>query len=593
MRKQPSRRELLRMAAVAGGGIVAAREAAAAEADARKLGIPLGPYGERSPFEKATRWTRESKTPETGSSFTPIQNSVGTLTPSSLHYERHHSGIPTIDPGRHRLVIHGMVNRPLSLSMDEIRRLPSVTRTLVLECGGNSGGEWTAPGAADVQRSYGLVSCSEWTGVPLAALLADSRRAAGRDVGDCRRRGRVPHDAQHPDRESDGQQPARVRTERRSDPAVAGLSAAPHQPGMGRQHERQVAAQPAARRSAVHGPRRNGEVLRPDAGRQSPHLHVRHGSQVGDHVSFRRAHAAWPRHVRADGAGVVGPRPDRSCRGHDRRRRDTGSPRSCRSRGCPIALTRFRLPWRFEGREAIIASRAIDETGYVQPTREALVAVRGTNSIYHYNGIKFWKVRADGTVGNVEASSRGRLGAAFCRCRPAAGSRRCAGGAVAVARRWPPADARRDPRAGIGDRAGRQRPAAGIGIGRGRPRAVRRPVRAMPRTGRRRRCRPAPRRRTRHAAHAASAQDGRQLLAVRDDAVGLRQPGDAVRSTGPSDGARSVRGRGLRAESERHHRRRRRHGRDEPAKGEDAESRRVRRGSASGCRSRSKAAASP
>src|SRR5207342_2648089 len=56
----------------------------------------------------------------------------------------------------------------------------------------------------------------------------------------------------------------------------------------------------------------------------------------------------------------------------------------------PIALTRFRLPWRFDGREAVIASRAIDETGYVQPTREALTAVRGTNSVYHYNGIKFW-----------------------------------------------------------------------------------------------------------------------------------------------------------------------------------------------------------
>ena len=128
MRRQPSRRELLRMAAVAGGGIVAAREALAAEVDARKLGIPLGPYGERSPFEKAVRWRRESKTPETGSSFTPLHDSVGIVTPSSLHYERHHSGIPTIDPARHRLVIHGMVDRPLSLSMAEIRRLPSVTR---------------------------------------------------------------------------------------------------------------------------------------------------------------------------------------------------------------------------------------------------------------------------------------------------------------------------------------------------------------------------------------------------------------------------------------------------------------------------------
>src|SRR5437773_4003836 len=68
----------------------------------------------------------------------------------------------------------------------------------------------------------------------------------------------------------------------------------------------------------------------------------------------------------------------------------------------PIALTRFRLPWRFDGRETVIASRAIDETSYVQPTREALIAVRGTNSAYHFNGIKFWKVRTDGAVTNVE-----------------------------------------------------------------------------------------------------------------------------------------------------------------------------------------------
>src|SRR5258706_5491531 len=172
--KKPSRRELLRMGAVAGGGLglLSAREALAADADARKLGIPLGPYGDRSPFEKATRFTRQSRTPETGSSFTPLQNSVGTLTPSSLHYERHHSGIPTIDPAQHRLVIHGMVERPLSLSMADVRQLPSVTRTLVLECGGNSAGEWTG-GAPDAQFGYGLVSCSEWTGVPLATLLAE------------------------------------------------------------------------------------------------------------------------------------------------------------------------------------------------------------------------------------------------------------------------------------------------------------------------------------------------------------------------------------------------------------------------------------
>jgi sulfane dehydrogenase subunit SoxC len=124
-----SRRQMLRIGAALGGGLLAKHEKALADENAPgQLGIPLGPYGERSPFEKAVRWRRDTKTPETGSSFTPLADSVGTLTPSSLHYERHHSGIPTIDPARHRLVIHGMVDRPLSLTVAEIRRLPSVSR---------------------------------------------------------------------------------------------------------------------------------------------------------------------------------------------------------------------------------------------------------------------------------------------------------------------------------------------------------------------------------------------------------------------------------------------------------------------------------
>src|SRR5437870_8457581 len=172
--KRTGRRQLLKMGAAGmGGGLLAQQKALAIETPG-KLGIPLGPYGDRSPFEKAVRWRRESKTPETGSSFTPLQDSVGTLTPSSLHYERHHSGIPTIDPSLHRLVIHGMVDRPLSLTVAEIRRLPSVSRTLVLECGGNSGSEWQPKTAPDVQRSHGLASCSEWTGVPLSLLLLEA-----------------------------------------------------------------------------------------------------------------------------------------------------------------------------------------------------------------------------------------------------------------------------------------------------------------------------------------------------------------------------------------------------------------------------------
>ena len=102
---KPNRRQLLQMGAAVGGSLLAGQKTLALETDPRKLGEPLGPYSERSPFEKAVRWRRDSKTPETGSSFTPLHDSVGILTPSALHYERHHSGVPTIDPAEHRLVV--------------------------------------------------------------------------------------------------------------------------------------------------------------------------------------------------------------------------------------------------------------------------------------------------------------------------------------------------------------------------------------------------------------------------------------------------------------------------------------------------------
>jgi sulfane dehydrogenase subunit SoxC len=122
--RKSSRRQVLQIGAAAMGGVLARPDKVLGLETPGKLGAPLGPYGERSPFEKAVRWRRESKTPETGSSFTPLQDSVGTLTPSALHYERHHGGIPTIDPAKHRLVIHGMVERPLSFSVADIKRLP-------------------------------------------------------------------------------------------------------------------------------------------------------------------------------------------------------------------------------------------------------------------------------------------------------------------------------------------------------------------------------------------------------------------------------------------------------------------------------------
>jgi sulfane dehydrogenase subunit SoxC len=396
-----SRRQMLQLGAAMGGSLLAGKHVLVAEADARKLGTPLGPYSERSPFEKAVRWRRESKTPETGSSFTPLQESVGTLTPSALHYERHHAGIPAIDPARHRLVIHGMVDRPLSLSMADIRRLPSVTRTLVLECGGNSGGEWAQP-APDVQRSHGLVSCSEWTGVPLSLLLAEVGVrpgaswviAEGADA--CRMMRSIPLAMARSEsllaygQNGEAMRPSQGYPLRLLNPGWEGNTSVKWLAGLRVTDQAYMARDETSKYSDLM-PDGKARIFTYEMEAKSVITFPSGGQRLGDHGLYELTGLAWSGRGRIERVEVT------SDGGRSWVRAILQEPR------LPIALTRFRLPWRFEGRESVIASRAVDETGYVQPTREALMAVRGTNSIYHYNGIKFWKVRADGTVASVEA----------------------------------------------------------------------------------------------------------------------------------------------------------------------------------------------
>jgi sulfane dehydrogenase subunit SoxC len=400
--KASSRRQILRMGAALGGGLLAGGQNVLGLETPGKLGTPLGPYGERSPFEKAVRWRRDSRTPETGSSFTPLQDSVGTLTPSSLHYERHHAGIPTIDPSKHRLVIHGMVNRPLSLSMADIRRLPSVTRTLVLECGGNSASEWAARGGADVQRSYGLVSCSEWTGVPLSLVLnevgvrpgASWVIAEGADA--CRMERSIPL-AKAMDnillaygQNGEAIRPAQGYPLRLLIPGWEGNT------NVKWLHSLKLTDQPYMARDETSKysdlmPDGTARIFTYQMEAKSVITFPSGGQTLPGPGLYELTGLAWSGRGRIERVEITadGGRTWVNARLQEPR--------------LPIAFTRFRLPWRFNGREAVIASRAIDESGYVQPTREALIAVRGTNSIYHFNGIKFWIVRPDGTVANVDA----------------------------------------------------------------------------------------------------------------------------------------------------------------------------------------------
>ena len=399
---KPSRRQILQMAAAAGGTLVAGREALALDGGGRPLGSPLGPYGERSPFEKAVRWRRESKTPETGSSFTPLHDSVGGVTPSALHYERHHSGIPAIDPATHRLVIHGLVDRPLSLSMAEIRRLPSVTRLLALECGGNSAGEWAATTGTDVQRSYGLLSGSEWTGVSLSLLLAEagvqSRAswviAEGADA--CRMMRSIPlakameNSLLAYGQNGEAMRPAQGYPLRLINPGWEGNTnvkwlqslKVTDQPYMARDETSKYSdLMPDGKaRIFTYWMEAKSVITFPSGGQTLPARGL-----------YELTGLAWSGRGRIDRVDVT----------TDGGRTWTAA--SLQEPRLPMALTRFRLPWRFDGQDALIASRAVDESGYVQPTRAALIAARGTNSTYHYNGIKVWKVGADGMVTSVDA----------------------------------------------------------------------------------------------------------------------------------------------------------------------------------------------
>ena len=399
---RPSRRQLLQMGAAAGGSLLAGQKALALETDPRKLGEPLGPYGERSPFEKAVRWRRESKTPETGSSFTPLHDSVGILTPSALHYERHHAGIPTIDPAAHRLVIHGLVDRPLSLSMAEIRRLPSVTRILALECGGNSGSEWAATTGPDVQRSYGLLSGSEWTGVPLSLLLTEAGVqpraswviAEGADA--CRMMRSIPlakaleNSVLAYGQNGEAMRPAQGYPLRLINPGWEGNT------NVKWLHSLKLTDQPYMARDETSKysdlmPDGKARIFTYAMEAKSVITFPSGGQTLPTRGLFELTGLAWSGRGRIERVEVT------TDGGRTWVQAALQEPR------LPIALTRFRLAWRFDGQDTLIASRAIDETKYVQPSRAALIAARGTNSTYHYNGIKVWHVRADGTVTNVEA----------------------------------------------------------------------------------------------------------------------------------------------------------------------------------------------
>jgi len=417
------RRFLRRAAAIAGGAVSASagenvgfREAAAQDLErnlpphvpewSRRLGAPIlaSPYGVPSKFEANVR-RRESpgltRTPQSSVAFTPLQNLFGIITPSGLHFERHHAGVPDVDPEQHRLMIHGLVRNPRIYTLDDIVRFPSVSRVHFIECGANSGMEWANVAVPTVQYSHGMIGCSEWTGVPLSTLLdeagVDPRGkfilAEGADGASLTRT--LPMAMALDDvLVVYGQNGEMLRPEqgyplRLLVPGVQGVSSVKWLRRL------KVGDEPwNTREEALHY-----VDLMPD-GRHRQYTWIQEAKSVvtspsGGQVILDRGYheirgLAW------SGRGRV-KRVDVSTDGGRNWKTAT-----LQTPILPKALTRFRLDWSWDGVLALLQSRVIDETGYVQPTIRQLREVRGTRSIYHNNAIQTWRVDPSGEVSNVQ-----------------------------------------------------------------------------------------------------------------------------------------------------------------------------------------------
>ncbi|HZT24850.1 MAG TPA: sulfite dehydrogenase [Pseudolabrys sp.] len=365
-----------------------------------------GGYGSRSQFETEVRVRFPTANEYTSWSFTPLEKMVGNITASGLHFERHHNGIPTIDPARHTLVVHGMVNSPKTFTMADLKRFPSVTRRHFIECSGNGLTEWNKPTLKTVQGTHGLLSTSEWTGVPFATIarevglkdggswvlaegsdaavmtrsipmekmLKDALLAYGQNGEAIRPEQGYPLRLLLPGYEGNTNIKWLRRLEVSDKPFMTREETSKYTDLMANGKARQFTLDMEAK-SVITFP--SGEMKLPGAG------------------FYNITGLAWSGRGRVQSVDVS---------------TDAGQtwyPARIDSLPEPMCTVRFSFPWMWDGTPAVLQSRCTDETGYIQPTLKQLIAIRGDNgpfgSIYHLNAIQSWAVAADGSVTNVHA----------------------------------------------------------------------------------------------------------------------------------------------------------------------------------------------
>ena len=408
------RRGLVLATATAGLGTAPASAEEAATPSAAPLplpawmrvpGEPFSGYGQPSKHEAsvARRIGANRLAPGNGVSWTPLEDLEGMLTPSGLHFERHHNGVPQIDPAQHRLLIHGLVAQPLSFGVSDLLRYPMRSQLVFIECGGNSNAGWhTEPIQRPAGSVHGMVSCSEWTGVPVATLLAEAgidRRATwaiaeGADAAAMNVSlpvGKLQDDCivalyQNGERlRPEHGYPMRL--------VVPGWEGVLNVKWLRRLH---LADRPVMARNETA----KYTELQPDGS-------ARQFTFVMDAKSLITS----PSHgMRLNGPGVYEVR-GLAWSGRGRVARvevsaDSGKSWALAALQAPVlprCQTRFRAAWKWDGAAAVLKSRVTDETGYVQPERQSLIAQRGSNGYFHYNAIVAWAVDGEGDVRHVYA----------------------------------------------------------------------------------------------------------------------------------------------------------------------------------------------
>jgi sulfane dehydrogenase subunit SoxC len=401
-----SRRELLKAGAATMTLLLSAAQAEAARPSSAALpGAAMSEYGQPSAFESSVKRTAIRSAPGTtgsGVSRTPLESLQGTITPNGLFFERHHSGVPQIDPDSHSLMIHGLVENPVQFTLDALHRYPMISRSLFLECSGNSGALIApSPTQQTCGEIHGLISASEWTGIPLSLLLEEAGVepqkagwviAEGADAAMLARS--IPIDKALDDallvlyQNGEKLRPENGYPLRLLLPGWEGNMSVKwlrrleltNQPAMTREEtSKYTDLQRDGSAAMFTFPMDVKSVITSPSG----------GGKLTQRGVYQISGLAW------SGSGGIS-RVEVSA--------DGGRSWTDAVLDTPVQakhLCRFRLALDWRGQPATLLSRATDTTGATQPDRRSNMLGRAPSNFYHVNAVQAWHIASDGSVRNI------------------------------------------------------------------------------------------------------------------------------------------------------------------------------------------------